>query len=301
MTVHRKFGVELEFGGNMSAAITAIRDAGLSERSSRHGYMGHSDSEFILKEDGSVYDGGEMVSPPLWFDSEEDRDKVTRAVDALRDAGMRPIESAGCHIHVDASDLTFEQVKCVIRSFHKFEDVIYRLASSGWESIRRAAYTYATPLSDGYVEKLVKARTREEMMCAWYGHRPDEYSYASSNSRDHGHASRYAAFNLHSYFYRGTIEFRVFNSTMNPDRVQAYIALCMGLVADAVNGNRRSINKRYALGGMYRGETKESNAFHRLQQVLRYEAGMSLEDMKRMTMAWKDSRPQPSHNFSFRH
>jgi hypothetical protein len=288
--MHRKFGVEIEFGGSIEDAIQAIADVGLSSRNARYGYIGNSDTEFVVKEDGSVSNGGELVSPPLWFDSEDDRAKVTSAVDAIRNAGCRPMESCGVHVHVDASDLTVPQVAAVVRSFHKFEDVIYRLASSGWTTIRRGAQNYAYPLGDDYVERLVKARTLNELARAWYNESDERY--VQSSMRNHGDSSRYSAINLHSYFYRKTIEFRVFNSTLNPERVQAYIALCMGLVADAVAGNRRSIKKRYPLGSMHDGTTKEANAFHRFQQVLRYDAGMSLVDMKRMTMVWKDSRPQ---------
>ena len=285
--MHRRFGVEVEFGGDTGSAINALLEAGLSNMRHRAGYVGHDDSNWLVKLDGSVYEGGELVSPPLWFD--EQRDQVNRAIDALRTVGCRPIVSAGIHVHVDAGDLTPQQVVAVARSFYKFEDVIYRLASSGWRELREGARSYAWPLREERMRAMMRCTTIDQLMQVWYETNED---YAERCSRDHGHGSRYCGINLHSYFYRRTIEFRIFNSSMNPDRIQAYIALCMGLVADALKGSRRSINRRYRYGGMADGTTNAQNAFHRLLQVLRYDAGMSLEDMKLITKAWKDSVPQ---------
>jgi hypothetical protein len=224
----RKFGIEIEFGGSQEAVSNAIREAGLG--GARHGYTGFDARYWVVKYDGSVTNGGELVSPPLDFDNPEHRAQVDRAVAALKAAGARPTVEAGIHVHVDSSDLSAEQV-------------------------------------------------------AWYG-------AGQTHTSSHGHNSRYSGLNLHSHFYRRTIEFRVFNSSTNAKRVQGYIAICVALVEDARRGKKRSINKRYALGGMASGDTNESNAFHRFQQVLRYDAGMSLEDMKIVTRIWKDSVPQ---------
>lgn len=292
----RKFGVEVEYGGSTTNALTALRAAGLTNHERIASYVGHDERYWSIKTDASVHGGGEMVSPPLDFDTAADREQVTSAINALRDSGATTLEAAGIHVHVDASDLTAEQVAAVVRCFTKFEDVIYRIASSGWTAIRPGAAQYAKPLPFDRVQKMAKSKTMDQLMCAWYGYDAEYLSGAQRAARNHGDSSRYVGLNLHSYFYRRTIEFRVFNSSLNPERVQAYIAMCVALVEDARRGNRRSINKRYALGGMAGGTTKDANAFHRFQQVLRYEAGMGLDDMKRLTRVWKDSRPQVLSN-----
>lgn len=289
----RKFGLEVEFGGSMPAAITAMNRAGLSSATREHSYVGNSMTDWVVKRDGSVYSGGELVSPPLDFDDPAQRGQVHTAINALRDSGARTAEEAGIHVHVDASDLTPAQIAAVVRCYTKFEDVIYRIATSGWREIRSGASSYARPMPIDRVNKIAKAKTLEQLGAAWYGCSSGEVAY---QARQHGHQSRYYGINLHSYFYRKTIEFRVFNSSLNPERVQAYIAMCVALVEDARRGKSRSVTKRYALGGMATGLTPEKNAFHRFQQVLRYDAGMDLEDMKRLTRVWKDSVPQ--HEFA---
>jgi hypothetical protein len=284
----RKFGIEVEYVGDNPSVISAIREGGLSSRDSMHSYMGHSNSEWIVKTDASVNHGGELVSPPLDFDNPEARQQVTTAVNALLGVGCRPDDSTGIHVHIDCSDLTVKQLVAVVKNFTKFEDVLYRIACSGWLNMRSGARTYARPLDRARAEAIAKARTMEEIQRGYYGGGTYE------RHSHHGDQSRYCGINLHSFFYRGTVEFRIFNSSMNAERVQAYIALCMALVQDARNGNSRSINKCYPLGGMRVGTTNQDNAFHRLLQVLRYEGDMSLEDMKRLTKVWKDSVPQPS-------
>jgi hypothetical protein len=288
----RKFGVEVEFGGNRDAVVNAMREAGLS--CDHHSYMGHSATGWVVKTDGSVPNGGELVSPPLDFDNEDERGQLRKAMLALQAAGARTIEQAGVHVHVDASDLDAQQVAAVARVFTKFEDCIYRIASSGWRTIRSGARSYCKPLPEATVKAIAKVRTRDQLERAWYGRAGGAGTLAG-----HGHQSRYHGLNLHSWFYRGTIEFRVFNSTMNPERVQAYVALCVALVHDARKGNRRSVNKAYRLGGMAAGTTKADNAFHRLLQVVRYEADMSVEDMKRLRKVWKDSVPQAAFTGSW--
>ena len=50
----------------------------------------------------------------------------------------------------------------------------------------------------------------------------------------HYNNTRYYALNLHSVFYRGTVEFRCFNSTLHAGRAAAYINLCLAMSAQAI-------------------------------------------------------------------
>lgn len=286
----RKFGIEVEFGGDRRAALNALRQAGLTQDTSVHSYSGHSDSQWVIKTDGSVPSGGEMVSPPLDFDNPDDREQVTRAINALRAAGCTTAEAAGIHIHVDTTGLEAADIAAVARVYTKFEDVLYRIASSGWQRMRSGAASYAKPLTDVQVRALARAKTEDQLLRAFYGTR--DAHEARRRSTYHGDAARYHGLNLHSWFYRKTIEFRIFNSSLNSERIQGYVAIAVALVEDARRGNRRSVNKAYRLGAMVAGECREEAALHRFLQVLRYEAGMSVEDMKRVRRIWKDSRPQ---------
>lgn len=286
----RRIGIEVEFGGNTELALAALRRAGLTSATSLHGYIGNHATEWVIKLDGSVGGGGELVSPPLNFDDPIARAQVSDAIAALRSAGCTTHPSAGIHIHVESSDLDGEQIAMLARCFTKFEDLIYRIACSGWQSMRSGARSYCRPLETVKVNALAKAKNDNQVKAAYFG-------YAFDGRPSHSDNNRFYGLNLQSHYYRGTVEFRVFNSSLNAERIQAYLAMCVTLVEDARRRNRRSITKAYRLGGMAAGTTNPANAYHRFQQVLRYEAGMSLEDMKRLNKCWKDSRP--SVNFSY--
>jgi hypothetical protein len=237
----RKFGVEIEAGLRTNASIydviNALGDAGLGGR--HHTYIGHSATEWVVKEDSSVRHGVEVVSPPLDFDNPYERDQVNVAIEAISNY-CKPIPSAGIHVHVDTHDLTASQVASVSRIFNRFEDVIYRLGTSGWRTLRDGASAFAAPMTPDTKDAIGKARTSRQLAAAYYGSssnwmRGDHWRTA--NGMDHSHQARYYGLNLHSHFYRGTIEFRVFNSSMNARRVQSYIAICMAMVQEARAGN----------------------------------------------------------------
>ena len=71
-----------------------------------------------------------------------------------------------------------------------------------------------------------RPRTMEEVEELWYNGRGSRYH--------HYDISRYHALNLHSVFSKGTIEFRMFNSTLHAGEVKAYIQLCLAISHQAL-------------------------------------------------------------------
>lgn len=297
----RRFGVELEFTGSVDDAIAAIQAAGVPVEDRRNYHYGNSNTHWQVKFDSTVQGGGELVSPPLDFDDPAQREQVTKAVQALQDAGCRPDSRAGIHVHIEAKNfdgtpLSGKQLAAIARFFYKFEDALYRIASSGWASIRPGARTYAKPIPDDVARRIMKVRTVDELKNVWDGYTHCGRRVAGPYYREQ--CNRYHAVNYHSYWLRNTIEFRLFNSSVNPMRVQTYIALCMAVVDDARHGYSRSVKKSYPLGSMVAGNVTEKALFLRLQQVLRTNSKdtkvlMSKEDWKNLRVLWsKDSRAQ---------
>jgi hypothetical protein len=280
-----RIGIEVEFVGNVERVMEGLRAAGLSNRSQVHSYTGNSDSEWVVKYDGSVSNGGELVSPPMEFTEDSTREAIRKAIKVLQDAGCRGDHSAGIHVHVESRGMSAEQLANLSRTFHHFEDAIVRIGTSGWNSMRRGATSYALPLSTSQVRALARAKTEEQVRNAYYGR-------GGGFSAGHGHSSRYRILNLHSHFYRGTVEFRLFNSSVNPMRVVTYVALCHAIMTDAMKGAKRSVNKRYAIGDMAEGRADSDKVIFNFLTVLRYKADMSLEDYRNIKKLWKDSRPQ---------
>ena len=66
------------------------------------------------------------------------------------------------------------------------------------------------------------------------------------SDREHYNWTRYYALNLHSVFYRGTVEWRCFNSTLHAGKVAAYVNLCLAMSAQAINQRSTVMRKTYS-------------------------------------------------------
>ena len=62
-------------------------------------------------------------------------------------------------------------------------------------------------------------------------------------NHEHYNWTRYYALNLHSVFYKGTVEFRCFNSTLHAGRAAAYINLCLAMSAQAISQRNTVMRK----------------------------------------------------------
>jgi hypothetical protein len=299
------FGVEIETGfrrnvGNFDTLLAAMRAEGLSVIDQRDRHFGFDHESWSLKYDATVGRGCEVVSPPLRFDKEEDRAQVDKAMRALLMGGCEVRDEAGIHVHVNASDLSARQIANIVRFVYKFEDVLYRIASSGWDQIRSAALrdpyegeAYAKEITEEMAKRMMKVRDEDALTRAWGG------------SRWNSEGDRYHAVNLTPWWSMGTVEFRMFNTTLNAERLQAYIAIAVAIVRDARNGQARQVKTHYPLGSMARDPRKAKAMFLRFQQVMTTKSGdsaksnradlpplMSKQDWKRVLFCWKDSFAQ---------
>ena len=247
----QSFGMELEFTGitrKQAAAAIAMTINGNYEYTHIHSYdrriiRDSQGREWSICSDASVTRGGEFVTPKCSY---EDIPKVQECVRALRRAGARVNSSCGLHIHVDGSRHNAKSLKNLLFTFKAKQELIYKAV--GAED--RLYNTYCRPISDeliGNVKKLRKV-TDQNLADTWYS------TYAPHQNRmAHYNDSRYHGLNLHSMWYRGTVEFRLFHATLHAGEVRAYINLCLAMSAQAINASRASAevldngNDKYAM------------------------------------------------------
>lgn len=199
-----KFGLEIEFTGlngrSLPTFSSDLRDVGF--RADSEGYHHEVRSYWKLVPDGSVSNGGEMVSPPLPFDSES-LAVVERAYSALAACGARESQECGTHVHVD---LTW------LREYSRAnQDAFLRFLV--------AAFQASEPTFD--------------MLCK--AHRANAYYCRSTVGKSYSEIKndRYHKINLQSYTLHGTVEFRQLHGTMNAKAVKAWITLCVTFVSNA--------------------------------------------------------------------
>jgi len=173
----------------------------------------------------------EVVSPVLNYDDLEQLQAVVRAI---REAGARVDTSCGIHVHCDASGLDGRGLANLAKMVYKQEPLIFH--ALGVTAGRQARYT--RPVEDALIGRIAENRptTRDEMNATWYGYH--------NGSPAHYDASRYHGLNLHSAWYRGTVEFRYFESTLHAGKIKAYVQFCLAITAKATNARAATTAKR---------------------------------------------------------
>ena len=103
------------------------------------------------------------------------------------------------------------------------EDLLYKTLK-----IDVARERYCKKMDTRFLEEMndKPPMTIDEVKSKWYD--GGDYSYR------HYDESRYRGLNLHSVFNKGTIEFRLFNSTLHAGEVKSYIQLCLAISHQAL-------------------------------------------------------------------
>ena len=189
-----------------------------AERKAAGGY------EFVGRGEYQV----EMVTPKLTY---AELPKLQECVRRVRKAGAKVNTSCGIHVHVDASNHNRQSLKNLIGIMYSKEDILFKALQVNEERAERWCQKVREPM-------LRQARTLSsdettdlsQLENIWY----EGFETDGRDRHDHYNASRYYALNLHSTFYRGTVEWRCFNSTLHAGKVAAYVNLCLAISAQAI-------------------------------------------------------------------
>jgi hypothetical protein len=215
-----KFGVEIELNGSKAAMVRAIHSVvGGHADTWGHRVVDTRGRVWNVVPDGSLtgsVENGEVVTPILGY---EDLDEFLRVVSALRAAGCRPDQQCAVHVHVGVAHLPIKALTNLVKLVYKQE----RLIEHALGIQERRLGHYCKPIREDFMRRLEarKPKTREALRAIWYEGTPSE------------HRSRYAGVNLHAFFTKGTTEFRYFEGTNDPEKIKAYVQLCLSLVATA--------------------------------------------------------------------
>lgn len=162
----------------------------------------------------------EFITPILKYDDIELLQGIIRE---FRTAGAFRDDSCGIHIHVGAKDMTAKQVCNLVKTMSAYENLIYKALNV--DEYRATKWCRKTEQRFLNEVKNKKPETLAELEAVWYnGH---------SRAYIHYDQSRYRGLNLHALFSKGTVEFRLFNSTLHAGKIKAYIQFCLAMVAKA--------------------------------------------------------------------
>ena len=172
----------------------------------------------------------EVVSPILTYGDMADLQEIVRR---LRHSGAFVNSQCGIHIHVDASRYTPQTLRNLVNIIASKEDILYKALR-----IDPARLRWCKKTNEKLIETInrKKPQTMEALKDIWYA--------GSTRGRDeHYNDTRYHGLNLHSTFTKGTVEFRLFNSTTHAGEIKAYIQFCLAVSHQALTQKKASARK----------------------------------------------------------
>lgn len=240
MIKKQRFGVEIEMTGLSRANAAEVVARELNSRVYDH--IGSYDARLIKDSQGRTWkivsdasidthgNGGsyavEFVTPPLNY---EDIETLQNIVRKLKEAGAKRDNSCGIHVHVDGANHTPESLRRLVNFMTARQDLIYESLEIGARANR-----WCRKLNQNLLKEMKKDKnlSKTSMEQIWYSPANDDYS----DGIDHQHynSTRYHGVNLHSFFTKGTVEFRLFNSTLHAGKIKAYIQFCLAVSAWAI-------------------------------------------------------------------
>src|ERR1051326_4979557 len=201
--------------------------------------------------DGSLPQGGfEITTAPTNGDKFVEHMTVLSA--ALREAAGWVDARAGMHVHIDARDFHYWDLRRLIMLYQRVEPALFAMVPPG-----RRRSSFCEPCGNRYMDAIrlgddaAKGLAEAEAQRAWtmsaFKKRLLFSLYSTTNTRgargwhrdkiadqqptgDKYAAPRYRAMNLHSWMYRGTIEFRIPPGTVRKHKMIGWGTLFAGFL-----------------------------------------------------------------------
>ena len=180
----------------------------------------------------------EFVTPPLGYGDIELLQNIIRK---LRENGAKSHSSCGIHIHVDGANHNANSLRRLVNFMTSRQDLIYEALE-----IERRANRWCRKLNSSLLDEMKKDKdiSKEKAEQIWYSSAND--GYCGGIDYRHYNSTRYHGVNLHSYFSKGTVEFRLFNSTLHAGKLKAYIQFCLAMSAWAITSQEKIVFRSMA-------------------------------------------------------
>jgi hypothetical protein len=238
----RLVSIEQELSRGGAAVARLLNRLGMSQYDrivnySNDGYPGQA----IVKEDGSLpTGGGEVVYSRFDLSTPRDMQNLSKALASIRwleGEGIVGIdERAGTHIHLSALDFDRKafgpaQIAALYEIFSFSEDVVFRMGAAGWPNHRGTEYTRILPKHNkdeklGVTPSKIAKQTQRERY----------YSLNFRRLLNAVQGCRCGACIVGDWdgcdcdvMDVGTVEWRVFNATTDPEILHSWLLLAHGM------------------------------------------------------------------------
>lgn len=220
----RHLAVELEF-------IDAKKDNGLSAVVSK--WLGS-----IVK-DGSLppETGFEINCSPA--NGDVFVKQVVEVCQRLKESEASSNELCGYHIHVDAQDYKYHDIRRLILLYSKIEDALFNIVPT-----HRRNNKYCPKCAENYLSQVKEGKECKSSIChIVYQISGPKAKEIRQRRVEKYWESRRAALNLHSWMYRGTFECRLAASSANPNKIIPWAMLWGDIIDFAYRKSENDIKK----------------------------------------------------------
>jgi hypothetical protein len=215
-------------------------------------------------EDGSIGSGREINTNPSGGDLFLDH--IREICEGFEPMGVGATDLCGMHVHVNAKDITFYDLRRVIQLYDRVERALFDACHP-----KRLNYKYSLKCGDFFAKTVTKADPlsyKQEIYAALYNGKTNFRKAAPKKDYDgrplssaakhrvlqnrgrevkdqlgeKSHSLRYKALNLHSYFHRGSIEFRHHEGCTDYNVITGFARVC----GEIINAANRMTEKQIA-------------------------------------------------------
>jgi len=192
--------------------------------------------------------------------------QVTDICNKLTKAGAAINNQCGLHVHLDARDYNFNDLSRLMKVYEAIEPALYSMVSN---HRHHSAYAIKCGNKFGAIlnDKQPHIQLKDNVVRAIYGGIPNSLTYRKEKRGAGPGTGRYYALNLHSWFYRGTIECRLFDGTIDKDEIIDWGVLWANILDFALHSSddelSASMNKEKSLESLISivGDNKELKSF----------------------------------------
>jgi hypothetical protein len=221
----RRFGLEIECRVyNANNVVSALEAAGIRSQAVGHGAENYN--VWQVQPDGSI-DGLEIVSPRL-----TSLDDVKTVCEVLQSIGAeipRNSTAYGLHVHLDATDLTMQQVCAIGLRYAQAEDEIMAMLPRSRRSNR-----FCNPINDTCKEILRVGASGQSLSLS-----QQRTLFGGEHANTHYDGARYRTVNMMRYLRarnsaNRTIEFRAHSGTIEFAKISHWVLLLQKLAEQAL-------------------------------------------------------------------
>ena len=129
-------------------------------------------------------------------------------------------QSCGLHVHIKVNK-RIENLKKILLFYKKYEDYFYYMVSDS-----RINNNYSFKYNEKYYlneNEILNLKSNTELKKRLY--KTKKYSNVKYWTKEKYNNLRYGWFNLHSIFYRGTLEIRLHQGTLNPIKINNWLKI----------------------------------------------------------------------------